>query len=80
MVDNTVKATLIKLHEYAHTKFKGNYNLSISPRYLFTDNLDCLDNEKILKDLDKIDNEEIIEYLGESWQAIERYMFGDEKK
>ena len=40
LVNNTVKLTIIKLHEYAHTKFKGDYKLKISPRYLLT--LCCL--------------------------------------
>ena len=37
------------------------------------DNLDYLDNKKI------INNGNMIEFVGESGQAIEKYIFGDEK-
>ena len=80
IMNNTVKMTLIKFHEYAHTKFKGNYILNISPRYLLKDNLDYLDNQKKInnENQNKYD-ENIIIFLGESGQAIEKYIFGDEK-
>ena len=80
IINNTVKMTIIKFHEYAHTKFKGNYRLNISPRYLLIDNLDYLDNKKIISDEDQNNyDDDIIEYIGESGQAIEKYIFGDEK-
>ena len=78
LVDNTVKLTLIKFHEYAHTKFKGDYQLNISPRYLLIENLDYLDNKKKIEDESKIEDPDIIKFLGESGQAIDRYIFGDE--
>ena len=78
MVDNTVKATLIKLHEYAHTKFKGNTKLNISPKYLLKDNLDYFDDIKKIEDENKMEDPEIMEFLGELDQTIERYIFGDE--
>ena len=71
LVNNTVKLTIIKLHEYAHTKFKGDYQLKISPRYLLIDNLDYLDNKK------KVENENKIE-VPELGQAKDNYIFGDE--
>ena len=80
IINNTVKMTFIKFHEYAHTKFKGNYNLDISPRYLLIDNLDYLDNQKIINKEDQNTyDDNLIEFLGESGQAIEKYIFGDEK-
>ena len=54
LVNNTVKLTFIKFHEYVHTKFKGDYQLNISPRYLLMDNLDYLDNKKKIEDESKI--------------------------
>ena len=79
-VNNTVKMTITKFHEFAHTKFKGNYRLNISPRYLFIDNLDYLDNKKIISNENQNNyDEDIIEFIGESGQAIEKYIFGDEK-
>ena len=54
LVNNIVKLTFIKFHEYAHTKFKGDYQLNISPRYLLMDNLDYLDNKKKIEDESKI--------------------------
>ena len=78
MVDNTVKATLIKLHEYAPTKFKGNTKLNISPKYLLKDNLDYFDDIKKIEDENKMEDPEIMEFLGELDQTIERYIFGDE--
>ena len=72
--------TIIKFHEFAHTKFKGNYRLNISPRYLFIYNLDYLDNKKIISNENQnCYDEDIIEFIGESGQAIEKYIFGDEK-
>ena len=79
LVNNIVKLTFIKFHEYCHTKFKGNYKLYISPRYLLLENLNYLDNKKIFKDESRIKDKEIIEFIGESGQAIERYIFGDKK-
>ena len=79
-INNTVKMTIIKFHEFVHTKFKGNYRLNISPRYLFIDNLDYLDNKKIISNENQNNyDEDIIEFIGESGQAIEKYIFGDEK-
>jgi len=78
LINNTVKLAFIKFHEYAHTKFKGDYKLGISPRYLLIDNLNYLDNKKIKLDMNQLSNEEIAEFLGESGQALERYIFGDE--
>ena len=77
LVNNTVKLTIIKLHEYAHTKFKGDYQLKISPRYLLIDNLDFLNNKKKIVNESKIPNE-LTDNFGESDQAIDRYIFGDE--
>ena len=44
------------------------------------DNLDYLDNQKIInkEEQNKYDDN-LIEFLGESGQAIEKYIFGDEK-
>ena len=47
-VDNTVKLTLLKFHEYAHTKYKGSLSSTLSPRYLHEDNLDIFDNMKLV--------------------------------
>ena len=74
--NNVVKLALTKFHENCHTKFKGNYNLLFSPRYLINRNLDYIDNKKI----DVVcegENEDLNDYIGESGDALEQYLIGD---
>lgn len=78
-INETVKLTLLKMHEYAHTKFKGNYSLQISPRYLINNDLDYIDNRKESKEIIKVGEIIINDYLGESGEALEIYIFGDKK-
>ena len=78
-VNETVKLALLKMHEYAHTKLKGNNSLKISQRYLFNNNLDFIDNKKQLEEIIKVGDSMINDYLGESGEAFEIYIFGDKK-
>ena len=79
LVNNTIKMALIKFQQYAHTQSKGNCKLFISQRYFLKDNLDCLEiQKKIIKGLNQLKNEEDTEFLDESEQTIERYIFGEE--
>ena len=76
--NDTVKMTFIKFHEYSHTKFKGDYQLLFSPRFLFNNDLNRVDNKKKLKESELSQYLQIAEHLGESGQTIEKYIFGDE--
>lgn len=79
IMKDAVKLTILKLHEYSHTKYKGNNSLQISPRYFYNKNLDSIDNIKIT-DHEIISGDiKINDYLGESGVAIEKYLFGDNR-
>ena len=74
-VDNTVKLTLLKFHEYAHTKYKDSLSSLLSPRYLYEDNLDIFDNIRfVFKSMNN--NQEINPHSGESENAVEIFIFG----
>ena len=45
---NTVKLLFLKLHEYSHSKFSGNYNFELSPQIVFKTNLIKFSNDKAL--------------------------------
>ena len=79
LVDETVKLSILKLHEFGHTKFRGNNALQLSPRFLYNNNLDYIDNLRICKASDKKINELIYDLIGESGKTIELFIFGDEK-
>ena len=42
---NTAKILFLKLHEYSHSKFSGNYNMESSPQLIFKKNLSILNND-----------------------------------
>ena len=78
IMKDAVKLTILKLHEYSYTKYRGNNSLQISPRYFYNKNLDSIDNIKIIEH-EIISSDKINDYLGESGEAIEKYLFGDNR-
>ena len=70
--NNMIKMAFLKFHEHAHTKFQGDYDDKIDPRYLFNDNFELIDN--LYKNNDK--NQVSLD-VGESGNALEFFIFND---
>jgi len=71
---NMIKLTFRKFHEGAHTKYKGDYNYKIEPRYSLNYNLDLIDNKK-----NKFSYEMKSEIEGEAGEDLLFYIFNDYK-
>ena len=69
--NNMIKLAFLKFHEYAHTKFHGNFENKMEPRFLLDANFQLIDNKKRKNsDLDSPN-------AGESGNALEYFIFQD---
>ena len=74
--NDSVKLVILKFHENGHTKYK-RFLINSTPRYFYKDNLECVDNIKKTKNIITINGIQVNEYIGESGNAVEIYLFDD---